>query len=72
MKKVRLWQNTGVYYISWVSLVYLCVGLVSVFVYPTILVYLQFVYTVILSLPLCIRPLARRLNMTVFWERTGR
>jgi len=69
MIKRILWQPTGGYWLFWTSFIYLCIGMYDLFVYTFAKTeHIQAVWILIVSLPLWIKPLARKLNMKCFWE----
>ena len=56
-------------WLFWVSVIYLAVGMFDIFIYPFCRTeYIPAVWVVVLSLPLWVKPLARKLNMKVIWE----
>jgi hypothetical protein len=64
-----LWQPTGGHYLFWTGFVYFWAGMYNVFIEQFAPIELiQFVWIVILMLPLTIKPLARRLNMRTIWS----
>ena len=67
--KMKLFGRSGGYWLFWVSVVYIMVGFVGVFVlHYTKLEYIQIAYVLAISLPLYIPPMARWLNMKCIWE----
>lgn len=69
MIKRILWQSTGGYYLFWTTFVYFWVAMYNLFVDQFCATELiQVVWIVAISLPLWIRPLARRLNVKCVWE----
>lgn len=66
---MKLYGRTGGYWLFWVSVIYLALGFVDVFVSDFVQdPWLQVVYVVVISLPLYIPPLARYFNMKLIWE----
>ena len=62
-------MNRSAWWLYWVSMIYLTVGMFDIFIYRFCRTeYIQAVWVVVLSLPLWIRPLARKLNIKCVWE----
>ena len=65
---MKLFGRSGGYWLFWVSMVYLVIGLISITHAFPFLELLPPVYIVVLSLPLWVKPLAAWLNMLCIWE----
>lgn len=65
---MKLFGRSGGYWLFWVSMVYLVIGLISITYAFPFLELLPPVYIVVLSLPLWVKPLAAWLNMLCIWE----
>jgi hypothetical protein len=69
MLKRVLWRPTGGHYLFWASFVYFWAGMYNVFIEQFASIELiQVVWIVILTIPLLVKPVARRLNMRTIWE----
>jgi len=66
---MKWFGRTGGYYMFWTGFVYFFTGMFNIFVYEfTKVEYIQVVWILVLMLPLCVKPVARWLNMRTFWE----
>lgn len=65
-----LFQRHGGYWLFWVGAIYLVIALSCVVWYPDVSITLvQFVWVVIMSMPLWFPPLGRWLNLDIEWDR---
>lgn len=62
-------MRSGGSWLFWISALYIVAGIINWNSNPCIrLEYIQAAYVLVLSLPLWVRPLARKLNMKCVWE----
>lgn len=63
-------KMSGGWWLFYVSTIYVLAGMINAFVIEfTRLEFIQAAYVIIISLPLWIKPLARRVRISCIWER---
>jgi len=66
---MKLFERSGGHWLFWVSIGYVTAYIVNWYSVPcTRIEYIQAAYVIVVSLPLCVKPLADWINTKCIWE----